>query len=1142
MNTGSKGCRFFEDPDLLQSVLDDTGHSLLRWNKDVDTIAHWGPSMDFFGVDNSVFPLKITQFVDLIHPDDREHVRSVFKNQAAPLPDYFEFRTNTKNKKPQWLRYRIQNTPEPPSDRIINCIGTDISAHKETELRLNYCISTLETSINASFASDMEGNVLFANKAAATMWGYDSVDEMIGEKPNVLNYWTAESIPVAEKILGILVSKGYYDSYDELVGVKKDGSRFSVRQNAGFTKDKLGNIIGVTGSFYDISDEKKFKNSLIEKERQYEDLVENLSSIILRIDEKGVVKYINKFGIDFFGFAKEEIEGRHVTETIVPRYDQNGKDLIEMVNSAFTFPEKFSQNDNENIKKDGDRAWISWANKAIYDSDGAFVEMLSAGNDITVLKKSENKIRESEEKFRSLVEGLDDGLVKISIPDGQYEYLSPSIETVFGHDPEKFTKNPDFLLTIAYDGHENLIKKMLEDARSGKVETMVEYAVFDSSKRIRWIKQSNKAIYDSLGNLTGMESLCRNVTDIRRSENALKEAEKIAKVGSWELDLINNILYWSDEIYVLLGIEKTNNPADYGVFLHYVHPDDREWVNKAYTDSVIHKSTYDIVHKMLLDDGSIKYVNEKGKTFYDDHGNPVRSIGTAADITEFKQTELELEKLKYNLEVKVIERTAELEATNEELQAAVEELNFVNNKLYEQEAMYRLLANNSVDVVCSYGPDMRCTYISPSIKELTGYTVDEALQQSLEEFIHPDDIEHVNEKIENSIAKKAPSSVIRYRRKMKNHDYVWVESATSFSYNNNGTLKTLIGNLRNISSQKVIEDELRESEERLRSVFENAGSGIVFGDNEGHIIFANEEFYRILGYDYHSGLKANIDIQGISDDKYEEIERQKVLEIVQGKSARYQMEKQFIRNDGSEIWVNWIVSVVRNNKGEIAYITGIAHDISEQKKAESAMEHALFELEVYNEKLKQTQSQLIINEKLASLGGLMAGIAHEINNPMNFIKGGVEALKEIVKDLAEEFKLQVEQTGLAEKEKSRTIQQVNMFNRLVGNIDNGVNRTLDIIKGLQVFTRSREDEIVKVDIHQNIDATLIVLNNIYKTIAVVEKHYGDIPLLECNPGKLNQVFSNLITNSSHAIQDKLAETNFSGKIVIRTKLTPDKIR
>ncbi|MDH5400028.1 MAG: ATP-binding protein, partial [Cyclobacteriaceae bacterium] len=242
----------------------------------------------------------------------------------------------------------------------------------------------------------------------------------------------------------------------------------------------------------------------------------------------------------------------------------------------------------------------------------------------------------------------------------------------------------------------------------------------------------------------------------------------------------------------------------------------------------------------------------------------------------------------------------------------------------------------------------------------------------------------------------------------------------------------------------------------------------------------------------------------------------------------------------SKIWINWIVSVVRNNKGEIAYITGIAHDISEQKKAESAMEHALFELEVYNEKLKQTQSQLIINEKLASLGGLMAGIAHEINNPMNFIKGGVEALKEIVKDLAEEFKLQVEQTDLAEKEKSRTIQQVNMFNRLVGNIDNGVNRTLDIIKGLQVFTRSREDEIVKVDIHQNIDATLIVLNNIYKTIAVVEKHYGDIPLLECNPGKLNQVFSNLITNSSHAIQDKLAETNFSGKIVIRTKLTPDK--
>jgi len=126
---------------------------------------------------------------------------------------------------------------------------------------------------------------------------------------------------------------------------------------------------------------------------------------------------------------------------------------------------------------------------------------------------------------------------------------------------------------------------------------------------------------------------------IRKSESRLKEAEQIAQLGHWELDLVTNKLYWSDEIYRIFNLDPQKFGATYEAFLDTVHPDDRKIVDKAFTDSVKNKTGYDIVHRLLLPDGTIKFVNEKCQTIYDENGNPLRSIGTVQDITKQKQTE-----------------------------------------------------------------------------------------------------------------------------------------------------------------------------------------------------------------------------------------------------------------------------------------------------------------------------------------------------------------------------------------------------------------------------------------------------------------------------------------------------------------------
>jgi len=129
---------------------------------------------------------------------------------------------------------------------------------------------------------------------------------------------------------------------------------------------------------------------------------------------------------------------------------------------------------------------------------------------------------------------------------------------------------------------------------------------------------------------------------LKESERRLSKAQRIAHIGNWELNLITNELFWSDEVYRLFGLKPQQFGASYEVFLDNIHPDDRDLVNKAYTDSLKNKIPYQIVHRLLLKDKTVKYVTEMCETFYDDSGEPILSVGTIQDITEQKNLEAQL--------------------------------------------------------------------------------------------------------------------------------------------------------------------------------------------------------------------------------------------------------------------------------------------------------------------------------------------------------------------------------------------------------------------------------------------------------------------------------------------------------------------
>jgi len=214
------------------------------------------------------------------------------------------------------------------------------------------------------------------------------------------------------------------------------------------------------------------------------------------------------------------------------------------------------------------------------------------------------------------------------------------------------------------------IKSFMAIALYPKIGKPWLFGVHQCSYARLWSK-AEEQLLDEIGRrLNDALTSLLTLRDLRESERRLVEAQRRAHLGNWELDFHNNQLSWSDEIFNIFEIDKEKFGATYEEFLDAIHPEDRERVHRAYTESVKKKQSYDVVHRLLMQDGRIKYVHEKGETDYDSSDRPLRSIGTIQDITEQKRKEDELTRYRDHLEETVQERTEELRLARDAAEAA----------------------------------------------------------------------------------------------------------------------------------------------------------------------------------------------------------------------------------------------------------------------------------------------------------------------------------------------------------------------------------------------------------------------------------------------------------------------------------------
>ncbi|MEB3151281.1 MAG: PAS domain S-box protein, partial [Sphaerospermopsis sp.] len=367
--------------------------------------------------------------------------------------------------------------------------------------------------------------------------------------------------------------------------------------------------------------------------------------------------------------------------------------------------------------------------------------------------------------------------------------------------------------------------------------------------------------------------------------------------------------------------------------------------------------------------------------------------------------------------------------------------------------------------------------------------------------------------------------------------------------------------LRDISEQQATQREriavqkaLEESNTLLNSLLQTIPDVFFAKDLKCSYIAINANGANFLG-------KSIAEIIGKNDTDFFAPDFAKIVMVkdqeIMSKEITESLEESLEINGTPYTYLS-IKTPLRNSQGDVIGLIGLSRDITDRKKAEAAVIEKSQELEQALQELQQAQLQMVQNEKMASLGNLVAGVAHEINNPIGFLNGSITNAKEYVQDLLGHLELYQQnypQPATSIQENAEDIDLeflIEDLGRLLDAMAGANHRIKSISNSLRTFSRADTDHKVSANLHEGIDSTILILKyrlkgNENRPAIKINKEYGEIPQIECFPGQLNQVFMNILANAIDVFDEMAQNRTFAElqahpqQITIRTTISEKKV-
>lgn len=385
--------------------------------------------------------------------------------------------------------------------------------------------------------------------------------------------------------------------------------------------------------------------------------------------------------------------------------------------------------------------------------------------------------------------------------------------------------------------------------------------------------------------------------EVTQRTASLTEAQRIAHLGNWEWDILNNTLEWSDEIYRIFGLTPQQFGATYEAFLQTIHPEDRQAVDTDVRETLEQAGfhPHSIDHRIILPDGTIRHVHEQGEVFCDQERRPVKMVGTVQDITERKHAE-------------------------EALKDAHEQLSVLLNSL--PIAVYR----------CHAEGDYAVMYMSENVLSFTGYTPLDFMEKPdlWRTHIHPDDTAKVCTEMECLFEKGAHT--YEYRWQNADGRYIWIQDSLKLIVREDNTIMYMIGMWENITERKHMELKLRASEERFRHIAELTTDWVWEVDEHGTYVYSGEKVYNLLGYTPEEVCgKTPFDFMPPEEAK-------RIGEIFKNIVSEQKpfsfLENTNLHKDGHKVILETSGIPLHNEDGTLQGYFGTEHDVTKHKQIE----------------------------------------------------------------------------------------------------------------------------------------------------------------------------------------------------------------
>ena len=454
--------------------------------------------------------------------------------------------------------------------------------------------------------------------------------------------------------------------------------------------------------------------------------------------------------------------------------------------------------------------------------------------------------------------------------------------------------------------------------------------------------------------------------------------------------------------------------------------------------------------------------------------------------------------------------------------------------MHGSEARFRAFFDNAMVGMATSSPDKDWTQVNPALCRILGYSRAELATTTWAALTHADDLPADLDNFNRLMRGEVDEYSMQKRFIRKDGQIVHAFVTVTAVRKADGSVDFFAATIEDISERRAAAQLLKEQYDFDRCLIENSPMGILTYREDGQCVLANDAATRITGGSREKLLHQNFHhIESWHTSGLLDAARKVFLTNTSLRTTVHH-----VSTFGRDSWMECTMSIV-TTRGE-RHLLLIVNDVSERVQAENRINETVSSLRETNRKLEEAHHQLLQSEKLASLGQLAAGVAHELNNPIGFVHSNLGSLSSYVDDLLRidaacgDIEAAVSATqpqlfaGVRElKQRCDHAFVVEDLRHLIDESLEGLVRMRKIVQDLKDFSRVGDTGWQWADLHKGIDSTLNIVWNEVKYKADVDRQYGELPEVRCIPSQLNQVFMNLLVNAAQAIDER-------GRIAIRT--------